>query len=342
MLSTLNKFRKQLSAHEASAEQAINNSYAGVLGGIRFKLNTLYQQIEQKQQQDETVPVSWLYESNRLTNIKAFIAGEINRFGSFALMTTHQLQQIGVTLGSQAAQELMDATVPSGMSWTFGRPSSEALRAFIGVSQSGSPLYELFHGFGAEAADLVGKALLTGLSLGQNPRKIAPQVEQALGISRNRALVISRNELNRCYKNSSTENYRANADICKQWRWTAAKSANTCIACLQMDGTLHDVTEDLESHVQCRCAPVPVTVGWDEILSQIGVDASSVPDSRPKIQSGADWFHEQSAATQRDILGPRYDGWKNGDFDLSDLVGHSHDADWGHSIYVKPLKDLVK
>jgi len=342
LISTMNDFRHRLAQHETSAQQTINSAYAGVMPGINARLNTLYKQIQDKLDNGETVPMSWLHEQGRLQNIKAFINSEINRFGSKALMTTHQLQQVGVQLGSQSALEMLDATVPSGVSWTWGRPSSEALRSFIGVSQSGSPLADLFQGFGAEAAEKVGQALLTGLSLGQNPRTIAPQVEQALGISRNRALVISRQEMLRCYKNAATETYRQNDDVVKQWRWTCAKSSNTCAACLAMDGSLHDISEDLESHVQCRCAPVPVTVGWDEILSKLGIeDISSIP-SAPQMQTGSEWFHDQDADTQKQILGnAKYDAYKNGDFSFDDLVGHAHDADWGHSIYEKSLKQLV-
>jgi SPP1 gp7 family putative phage head morphogenesis protein len=346
MLSTLNKFRKQLSAHETSAEQAINTSYAGVLGGIRSRMSDLYQQIEQKQSQDETVPVSWLHEQNRLTNIKAFIAGEINRFGSLALMTTQQLQQIGVNLGSQAAQELLHATVPNGVHWNFGRPSSEALRAFIGVSQSGSPLYELFHGFGAEAAKKVGDALLLGLSLGQNPRRIASQVEQALGISRNRALVISRDALNNAYRNGNMESFRANSDVVSKYRRTCAKSARSCAACIALDGTLYDLDEDFALHPCDRCTMLPVTKDWSEILAPLGIDASSIPDTRAvtHMQTGLEWFEEQDAATQQAIIGSKrgYEAYKAGEFSLKDMISHSFDKDWGHGIAVKPLKELVK
>jgi len=46
---------------------------------------------------------------------------------------------------------------------------------------------------------------------------------------------------------------------------------------------------------------------------------------------------------QRQILGDaKYEAWSNGDFDLEDIVGKSYDTDWGHGIYEKSLKQLVK
>ena len=116
LISTLNTFRRQLAQHETAAQHAIDSAYSCVLPGINARLSHLYQQITDKLNNDEAIPASWLYEQGRLQNIKAFIAGEINRFGTKALMTAHQQQQIGVQLGSQSAIELLDATVPAGVS----------------------------------------------------------------------------------------------------------------------------------------------------------------------------------------------------------------------------------
>lgn len=344
ILATLNDYRARLAHHEAAAEATLNTAYVAVLGGIKVKLAVLYQQIDDAMQNGTQLSPSWLHESNRLRNIKTLISSEINTFGGYALMTAKQQQQFGVTLGSQSAQEMLKATVPAGIHWTWGRPSTEALKAFIGVTQKGSPLAELFNGFGAEAAGKVESALLLGLSLGQNPRRVAPQVEQALGISRNRALILSRDSLNNAYRNASLETYKKNSDTVSQYRRTCAKSSRSCAACIALDGTLYDLDEDFAVHPCDRCTMIPVTKDWSEILGAIGIDdTSSIPDTRVKLQNGLSWFDEQDAATQQSILGgkSKYDAFKNGDFTLSDVVGHTHSPDWGHGIYDKPLKDLV-
>ena len=88
---------------------------------------------------------------------------------------------------------------------------------------------------------------------------------------------------------------------------------------------------------------LPRTKSWDEILSGLDIDASDIEDTRPDIVSGTDWFGDQDEATQRRVLGnAKYEAWSNGDFDLEDIVGRSYDKDWGHSIYEKSLKQLVK
>lgn len=339
------KFRADLLAQEASTMRTLDAAHRHVLAAIEPALNRLFDQMVEQLANGEKIPASWLYEANRLTAIKKLISQEMTQFAVLSQMQVSSLKRIAADLGAQAATEFLHASKPPDVAWSFGVPNPKAIADLVATTQAGSPLADLFSGFGAEAADEAANALLRGVALGKNPRAIAPEVQDALGISRDRALTIARQESLRCYKNSSTETYRANDDVVEQWRWTCALSIRTCSACIAMDGTIHDLSEDLESHVCCRCSPVPVTRSWEDILSDAGIDTSvldDIPDTRPVLPSGADWLNSQDEATQKQILGPRYTGWKNGDFSLSDTVAHKHDPDWGRSIGVKPLKALVK
>jgi len=340
--SAITHYRQQLKAHEAQAEQALEQAYAQVLSTIQPMLDQLYQQISDKLDAGEEIPLSWLYEQRRLEAISQYIEGQINHFGMLAQMQVGQLQQQAVQLGQQAAQWLLQATVPTGIQWSFGIPSPSALAQFIGATQVGSPLADLFSGFGAEAAQGVKDALITGLSLGYNPRDIAPSVQQALGISRNRALTISRTEMIRSYRGANLETYRANDDVVDGWIWNCALLKSSCAACVAMHGTFHSLDEELQDHPCGACSPIPHTKSWSDILGPLGIDTSDIPDTSPDIQSGSEWFDGQSAETQRAILGPKYEAWSNGDFTLDDVVGHSSDPVWGDSIYEKSLKELVK
>ena len=69
---------------------------------------------------------------------------------------------------------------------------------------------------------------------------------------------------------------------------------------------------------------------------------SDIPDTRPKIETGAAWLARQGEEIQRKILGAKYQGWKDGQFVLQDIVKHTHSDDWGASIQEKPLRELVK
>ena len=340
--SIVKHYRRLLKQHEVQAEQALTYAHTRTLEMIQPALNKLYQEIAAKRKAGEDVPLSWLYEQRRLETIKLLITQQVNNYGALARMTVQQLQHQGVTLGNQSAQALLQTTVPSGVNFSFGLPSPIAIANMVGATQAGSPLADLFNGFGAEAADKAGKALITGVTLGYNPRQIAPLVQQALDVSRYRALTIARTSMLDAYRSANQETYRANADVVGQWRWTCDKSSRTCAACIAMDGQLFDLDQDMDSHPNCRCAPVPVMKSWDDILSPLGVDTSSIPNTTVNIQSGSDWFDEQDESTQRQILGnSKYDAFKNGDFTLEDIVGYSNDPTWGRSIYEKPLKQLV-
>lgn len=327
--STISQYRAQLAAQEASAEQTLATAYVRALAALEPQLNALYKQIaaEYAAGGADHIPLTWLYESQRLQNIENHIVSQFNHFGNVSQLTVQQLQQLGVTLGQQGASASLNALVPAGISYVFGQPSPNAISSLVGATQAGSPLSDLFAGFGAAAAQDVRTSLINGLSMGQSVEDVARSVQNALNIERNRSLTIARTELLRSYRGGSLETYRANDSIVGQWRWTCAKSTRTCAACLGMDGTLHDLSEDMESHVNCRCTMVPVlNADWAQV----------------DIQSGSDWLDEQPAAVQKQILGNKYDGWSNGDFTLSDMVGKSHDPNWGSSVRVKSLQELTR
>src|SRR5260221_4805339 len=340
--STIAHYRQQLKAREVQAEQALEAAYANTLQVIQPMLNHLYQQISDKLDTGEDIPLSWLYEQRRLEALTQFIEGQINQFGMLAKMQQAQRQHMAVQLGQQAGQWLLQATVPAGVTFSFGFPSPQAIANLVGATQAGSPLADLFSGFGAEAAQGVKDALITGLTLGYNPRDIAPQVQQALGISRNRALTISRTEMIRSYRGANLETFRANDDMVDGWIWNCALMKSSCAACVAMHGTEHSLDEELQDHPCGACSPIPHTKSWADILSPLGIDTSGIPETSIDVQSGSEWFDGQSAETQRAILGPKYEAWSNGDFTLDDVVGHASDPVWGDSIYEKSLKELVK
>lgn len=337
------QYRQQLLAREATAVHTLEKAYAHTLATIQPQLDRLYKQIAAKQANGETVTLSWLYEANRLKTIKQTIQKEINQYGALAQMQTGQLQHIGATLGQQSAQAMLQASTPPGVKWSWGVPSQEAIHNIVGVTQAGSPLSDLFNGFGEEAASKASQALITGVSLGQNPRQIAPMIEQALGISRNRALTISRTECLRAYRSMQIANYQANSDVVQGWVWVCAMDSHSCISCIMMNGSEHSLDEDLDGHVNCRCAKSPKTRSWSDILGP-DIDTSNIPDSSPQYISGKDWFSSQDEDIQRSVLGSNvaYETWKSGDVSLKSFIGIDHDPAWGRSVYVKSVKQLAR
>jgi hypothetical protein len=335
-------YRQLLNQHDATAQKTLSDAYKRTLATIQPALDKLYKQIADKQANNEAIPLSWLYEEHRLQDIKLLIQSQINHYGTTTQMTTGQLQHIGVALGGQSAQSQLDASVPKGITWQFGMPNPKAINDLVSASQPGSPLYNLFSTFGPQASDDVASKLITGITLGQGPRMVARSVADALDIPRARALTIARTEMIRAYRSAAMENYRANDDVVQGWIWMCALLKTSCSACVAMHGTKHSLDEELQDHPCGACTPVPETKSWDSILGPLGIDTSGLQDTTVSIQSGSDWLDNQDESTQQAILGPKYDGWSNGDFSLDDIVGTNDDPDWGSSIYVKSLKQLTK
>ncbi len=342
---TIAHYRQQLLQQEARSVRSLEYAYQHTLSAIQPRLDLLYRQITAYLESGESVPVSILRQRLQLESLSLFLKGQISHYSALALLTTRQLQHFGATQGQKAAMTMLQGTVPANVKWTFGIPSQKAIADLVGATQAGSPLADLFDGFGAEAAQNVTQALINGLTLGDNPRTIAPQVMQALDIPRWRALTIARTEMLRAYRSANLETFRANSDVVKQWRWTAAHDARTCAACLAMDGQLFDLDTDMGTHPNCRCVMAPITNSWSDILGPLGIDTSDLQEtsaSEADYQNGADWFDQQDASLQRSILGnAKYEAYQNGAFSFADIVGHSDDPKWGASIYERSLKELV-
>lgn len=339
----IDKYRQQLLQREAKAIQALEAAYSHALAAIKPQLDKLYDEMMNGLANGEKLSVNWLYEAQRLENIKKLITNQINQYAAIAQQTTLQSQHFAANLGQQSALDMLKAAVPDGLSWSFGTPSPKAIIDLVGVTQDGSPLAELFKGFGEEAANDVARTLINGVTLGDNPRTVAKQVEQDLGVSRNRALTISRQEMIRPYRSASLETMRENDNVAKGWQWNAAKSSRTCGMCLAMDGTEHSLDEEFESHVACRCAPSPVTRDWSDILSDAGIDTASldIPEMEPR-QTGADWFKEQPEHVKQQILGKaKLAAYNDGAFELKDLVHHGNDSQWGGYRREKSLKSVL-
>lgn len=334
---SLSHFRQLLIQHNTIAEQQLDDAYKSVLSNIQASLNRLYDQMVNDIAKGEKLPLTWLYNANRLENIKKLINNEVVHYGLLSKFSTSQQMHFASQLGQQAGMQLLQSTVPAGVHYTFGVPSPAAMQNIVAVTNAG-PLADLFNSFGPDASKAVATALLTGVSLGWNPRQIAPLVDQALNVPRWRALTIARTEMVRSYRLANLETFKANSDVVRQWRWTCALSPRTCAACLAMDGTLHDLSEEMGSHPNCRCTPTPITKDWSEILPGY---QEFIPDSRPEMTNGSDWLDAQDESVQRQILGAKYNGWSAGKFSLQDIVGHIHSSDWGHSIYEKSLESLT-
>lgn len=297
--------------------------------------------------------LSWIATQRaRLQAIEWTLRGQVDGFAHTAARAVTGAQSAAIPQGAADATALghaaLEPATQAGVSpdTIWNRPNPDALAQFLGYASDGKPLSNLFDGFGQEASAAARQALTLGLSMGQNPRSITSALMDALDVPRWRALTIARTEMLGAYRRAASATYQANSDVLGGWIWSADKSGRTCAMCLAMDGTRHSLDETLDSHCNCLCTQLPVTKSWADILGPLGIDASGIPETsigaEGAYQSGADWFDQQDAATQRGILGSQgaYDAYTSGDLRLSDLVGVSHDPQWGTSRYQRSWRQV--
>src|SRR5258708_2530335 len=140
-------YKQVLLQHETTSENSLNAAYVQALASIQPVLDKLYDQMVEEITRDGQISPTFLYEAQRIENIKKLITGEFQNYGAISQAETLRLQHMAVQLGQEAAQALLQSTVPSGVNWTFGLPSQHAIADLIGATQAGSPLAALFHGF---------------------------------------------------------------------------------------------------------------------------------------------------------------------------------------------------
>jgi hypothetical protein len=102
-----------------------------------------------------------------------------------------------------------------------------------------------------------------------------------------------------------------------------------------MDGSEWPVDVPFDTHVNCRCSPVPVLVPW----SELGYNSPEAAEVVAR-ESGAARFARLSPEEQARILGPgRAAAYSNG-VPLSDMVQTTSDPYWGGGRSLIPIRQL--
>jgi SPP1 gp7 family putative phage head morphogenesis protein len=204
----------------------------------------------------------------------------------------------------------------------FNRLRVEALNIAIGLAGDGTPLQELLARTWPDAVDRLTQELINGLGEGLGSREVARRMVRGTGASLTRAQTIARTETLRVYREASRQQYAA-AGV-EQWIRIEAKDRRTCPGCLALDGTRYPMDQRPYDHPNGRMTLIPELSGL------------------PARQSMQEWFRAQPEQQQREQLESRrrYDGWRRGLFDWSDMAKVVDDPVWGPSVQVRPLSEL--
>jgi hypothetical protein len=218
-------------------------------------------------------------------------------------------------------------TVGGGISWN--RPTVEAIQSLVNYVDS--PAFRgVIDNFGEYYSNYVSNIILADASLGKSPlftaRHIRNVVQSMPIADANR---ITRTVQIYSARRGTQEIYKANRDNMEGWYWSSAKDRRTCPGCWGMHGTFHPVDELLNDHHLGRCAMIPAP-------RPIAGLTPLVP------QEGEVYFRQLSESQQREILGPtKYQAWKNGEFQFSDLSRTYSDRVYGTMRREATLQELV-
>lgn len=341
----LEQFRRNLLNKERRSASAMVRVYGEAWKKIKAELERLNTEYEAAKARGEKPGGNWIRQFNRAQAFRVQVERQLSSFAQYAEEKIRQEQYEAIREAEENAEALMRKTLnklPKGVSIDWNRVPTGAIEEMVGLTQANSPLHKLLMSISVEGAKAAESALIQGLLFGKNPRAMAPLIRDALGIPLSRALTIARTETLRAYRTATQQNYLANSDVLEGWVWHSACNLRTCAMCWLLHGSVHPLSEAMEDHPNGRCSMMPRTKSWAEIGKMIGVDLSDLPDTRPMIELGIDLFKKLSAEEQINILGAaKWAAWKDGKFELSDLVGRKYDKVWGGMRYEKSLSEIL-
>ncbi len=241
-------YRLHLIARETAAASALEHAHAHAVASITPHLHALLQAYQAKQQalrqeQDDDeahVPLHWLHEHRRLEALLALIFARIGGFATVAQASITHLLHSAAQLGQQSALAQVNSAdaVPIPTSRLAERVAHA--EAFVG---------ERVANFAHEVVSKVKGALLVGIPLGMSALAIGRRIAQALDGPRWQARALARTQGFGVYRGVQTDVWVKND--AGFWIWRAQPGA--CTFCLSMDGTRHPVSEEMETHDNCRC-----------------------------------------------------------------------------------------
>lgn len=186
----------------------------------------------------------------------------------------------------------------------FGRPETREKMELL-ASRSFSDLANVTE----DMATKMGRVLADGLVSGANPRTIAKDLEDELGLGMQRSETIARTEIIRAHSEGQLDAFERMGveEVGVAVEWRTAGDDRVCDACAPMEGAVFKVAEAhgmIPRHPNCRCAFLPANVGeeQDEQLRSKGELKGAIKDSLEAMGQGKDdWGTDVAISTGRPI-----------------------------------------
>lgn len=329
VLQAVAQYRAALLAREEATLTRMSAAWLDIETALEARIFALATQVAELRTAGETVSVWRLARLERYQDLLRAVQYQLGNFSMSILPLIReeerQLARLGVL---HAAEGIRGAMIDAGLEIplqfnVLPIPVVETMVGMAGVNFD-TPLSQLLRASWPDAVDGLTNALLRGIALGDNPRVVARAMREGLTDGLDRMMTIARTEMLRTYREASRMQYEQSG-VVTGYRRIAAHDADTCLACIALDGQEYETSELMELHPNCRCAMIPVVFNMPPV----------------EWLGGQDWLDTQSEATQRGILGPaRYDLYSSGQVrDLRQFVATGEDEQWGPTLAVRPLEE---
>lgn len=324
--AALDDYRAAILTQEAGQMRDMAKRWLTVERSLEAAITALAQEALEMQARGERLSRSKLYEMERYRSLLGQAYAETQKYQKWAQDLIEKRQGEMAKLGVESSRATIRASyLDAGATVAkFNLLPTEAIEAMAAVTAQGTPLGRLLQDAYTESVQRLTDTLINSTAKGINPRKTARMMADAMAGNLDRALKIARTEQLRVFRAAATEQMRASG-VVSGWIWRSAMQPRTCLSCLAMDGTLHDLDEELNDHPEGRCFRQPIIEGLEPI----------------QVTSGAEWFATQDEEIQQAMMGDaKYEAWKEGRFDFGDLARVSTSETWGAEVRVATLEEL--
>jgi SPP1 gp7 family putative phage head morphogenesis protein len=317
-------FRAALLARDTQAAARLIAAYELGASRLEANLRQLLASVEAARARGETITDGWLYRQARFRELIQQAQQEMLRLADFSDGLITDQQRAEIERGLRDSATLMETAAGEiGINPSFAQAPKAAVENLVGALGDGSPLRGVLGRYGIDGAAVIERELIAGLVAGEPIAKVARRMRSAVGGNLDKALQIARNETLRAYRESSRQNYLANAEYISGYIWVATKQVKTCAACLALDGQFFPLDKPMPAHVACRCSSYAALKG-------------EAPRQR---ETAGQWFMKQPDSVKEQVLPKNAVAALNaGEVSLTDFVGRTDSEKWGSSYHQLSLK----
>jgi len=321
----VNEYRQLMQGREADTMRDLVKQWILIEDNLQAEMSELAYIMSAKRDAGEVITQQMLWKEEKYRRLIQQAEDRITAFTKSAESLINASQLDAYVLGVDAANGLIETQYKSigALSPFWERTDIRGVESMSAILQQGKPLHNLLEASYPTAVDGLTTALIEGVARGFLPGQVAENMVKNFGLGADRALLIAQTEMSRAYREGTIQQYRSTPVV--EYYIRMANKATACLACIILDGTKYNKSDEMSDHPRGMC----------NILAKV----KGVPP--PQWEHGEKWFKGLDEQKQRQVMGnTRFDLWKSGQVKFNQFATMSHDKVWGEAPAVLSLKSL--